>query len=75
MGKTLKSQTVGCCMGNINDFRSEGLSHLQCEILSPFIVDHWFRTEFERDSEKGLFDFILGMREARYSQRGGFWFS
>ena len=29
-------------------FRSRGLSHLQSEIFSPLVLDHWFRTEFER---------------------------
>ena len=47
-------------MGNMNVFRSEGLSHLQSEILGPFILSHWFRTEFERGSEKGLLEIFFG---------------
>ena len=74
LGQTLKSQIVGYCMGNKNDYKSKGLSHLQSEILSPFILDHWFRTELERGSEKGLFYFILGMQDVGYSQGVGFWF-
>ena len=74
MGRTVIGQVVGYCMGNTNDFRSGGLPHLQSEILSPFVRDLWFRTEPERDSEKGLFEIFLGLREVRYSQRVGFCF-
>ena len=56
-------------------FRSKGLSHLQSEIFSPLVLDHWFRTEFERHSEKGVFDIFLGMRDVWDSLRVGFWFA
>ena len=68
------SQVVGYYMGNKNDFRSKGLSHLQSEILSPFVLEHWSVTELERGSEKGLFELFLRMREVWYSQVVGFWF-
>ena len=74
MGRTVLSQVVGYYMGNKNDFRSKGLSHLQSEILSPFVLEHWFVTELERGYEKGLFELFLGMREVWYSQGVGFWF-
>ena len=62
-------------MKNKNDLRSEDISHLQCEILNPFVLEHWFVTEPERGSEKGLFEIFLCRREVRYSQGVGFWFS
>ena len=74
MGRTLKSQVVGYCMENRNDFRSGVRTHPQSEILSTFFREHWFRTEPERGPEKGLFEIFLGMREVRYSQRVGFCF-
>ena len=61
-------------MENGNDFRSRVLTHLQSEILDPFVLDHWFRTELERHSEKGVYDILGGMREVHYSQGVGFWF-
>ena len=61
-------------MGIKNDFRSMGLSHLQSEILGPFVLDHRFKTEFKRHSEKGLFDTFFGMQDLWYTQRVGFWF-
>ena len=75
MGRTVKSQVVGYCMGNKNDFGSGGLSHLQSEILSPFVLERWFRTEFERSSEKGIFDIFLGVRDVGDSLGDGFWFA
>ena len=54
--------------------RVGGQSHLQLEILGPSVLDHWFRTEFERGSEKGLFVIYLGMQEVWYSQEAGVWF-
>ena len=59
LGKPCNSKVVGYCMGNKNDFGSKGLSHLHSEILGPFVLDHWFRTEFKRDSEKGPFDIFF----------------
>ena len=61
LGRTFKSQVVGYYMRNKNDFRSKGLSHLQSDILSPSVLDHWFRTELERGSRKGLLGIFLGM--------------
>ena len=63
MGRTVKSQVVGYCVGNKNDFRNGVLTHLQSEILSPFVREHWFGTEFKRASEKWLFDIFLGMQD------------
>ena len=77
MDKTCKSKMVGYCMGIKNDFRSMGLSHLQSEILGPFVLDHRFKTEFKSHSEKGLrvFDTAFGMQDLWYTQRVGFWFA
>ena len=61
-------------MRNKNGNRSGG-SHPELEIFGPFALDHWFRTEFERHSEKGLFVIFLGMQELRYSQGVGFGFT
>ena len=74
LGKTLKSPDVGYYMRNKNDSRSMGRSHLQLKILSPFVLEPWFRTEPKRGSEKGLIDIFLGMQDIRYTQRVGFWF-
>ena len=48
-------------MESKNDFRSKGPSHLQSELSSPFVPEHWFRTEFKRGSEKGPFEVFKGL--------------
>ena len=64
MGKTCYTKVVGYFMGNKNDLSSKDLSHLHSEILGPFVLDHWFRTEFKRGSEKGPFDIFLACKSS-----------
>ena len=74
LGRTVFGQVVGYCMGNRNDFRSMGLSHLQSEILDPFVLEHRFKPEFKSHSEKALFDTFFGMQHLCIPNELGFGF-